>query len=136
MNTTSFEFQQLDPRALAELRWTLDALQVQVKLLRLMRAMQKAGFDPTQPRVPAGNPDGGQWADDARWADDVSSTPTRMRGGEAEIVHICVAVGISRYREGGIPAYTAAYECEDGHTVTRSGFGTAPGLIIDPFYLS
>lgn len=26
----------------------------------------KAGFDPNQPRVPAGNPDGGQWTDDFR----------------------------------------------------------------------
>ena len=28
-------------------------------------------FDPSQPRVPAGHPDGGQWTDDPRWGDSV-----------------------------------------------------------------
>jgi len=28
----------------------------------------KANFNPNQPRVPAGNPDGGQWTDDQGWA--------------------------------------------------------------------
>lgn len=38
----------------------LAGLRLQASLLRLRRAV-KAGFDPNQPRVPAGNPDGGQW---------------------------------------------------------------------------
>lgn len=36
------------------------ALRVRSALLRLR---PKAGFDPNQPRVPAGNPEGGQWTD-------------------------------------------------------------------------
>ena len=35
---------------------------VNVKLHALDRAI-KANFDPSQPRVPAGNPNGGQWTD-------------------------------------------------------------------------
>jgi hypothetical protein len=43
-------------------------LQSRISLLRLrvlLRLEQscKAGFDPSQPRVPAGNSDGGQWTD-------------------------------------------------------------------------
>ena len=29
---------------------------------------RRGGYDPNQPRVPAGNSDGGQWTDDDRWA--------------------------------------------------------------------
>ena len=38
----------------------LAALRMEWALMKLAR---KAGFDPTQPRVPAGNADGGQWTD-------------------------------------------------------------------------
>jgi hypothetical protein len=31
---------------------------------------RRGGYDPNQPRVPAGHPDGGQWTDDNRWTDD------------------------------------------------------------------
>ena len=40
----------------------LHASVVETKLRALDRAV-KAGFDPNQPRVPAGNPDGGRWTD-------------------------------------------------------------------------
>ncbi len=49
--------------ASAQLRrvgWFLHASLVETKLRALERAA-KAKFDPNQPRVPAGNPDGGQW---------------------------------------------------------------------------
>jgi hypothetical protein len=45
---------------LHRLNWLLRAQVVEVKLRDLQRAV-KTGFDPNQPRVPAGNPDGGQW---------------------------------------------------------------------------
>jgi hypothetical protein len=31
--------------------------------------LRRGGYDPNQPRVPAGNSDGGQWTDDDRWAE-------------------------------------------------------------------
>jgi hypothetical protein len=43
----------------------LRAAQVQVAMLRHELAVRrKANFNPDQPRVPAGNPDGGQWTGD------------------------------------------------------------------------
>jgi len=42
--------------------WFLTASLVEAKLRDLERAV-KVGFDPNQPRVSAGNPDGGQWTD-------------------------------------------------------------------------
>jgi hypothetical protein len=42
------------------LAWLLHACVVEEKHAQLVLAF-KAGFNPNQPRVPAGNPDGGQW---------------------------------------------------------------------------
>jgi hypothetical protein len=39
------------------------------------RAARAREYDPNQPRVPAGNPDGGQWTDDPRWAGGVQVRP-------------------------------------------------------------
>lgn len=43
-------------------RWRLAALKVDVKLRRLSWILWR-GFDPNQPRQPAGSPEGGQWTD-------------------------------------------------------------------------
>ncbi|MHC2109015.1 hypothetical protein [Methylobacterium sp. CM6246] len=43
-------------------RWQLAALSVEVKLLRLGLILR--AYNPGQPRVPAGHPDGGQWTSD------------------------------------------------------------------------
>lgn len=43
-------------------RWQLAALSVEVKLLRLGLVFR--AYNPGQPRVPAGHPDGGQWTSD------------------------------------------------------------------------
>jgi hypothetical protein len=47
---------------LHRVRWFLHAHLLETKLRDLRRAV-KASFDPNQPRVPAGNPDGGEWTD-------------------------------------------------------------------------
>jgi hypothetical protein len=44
---------------LARIRWHLAALRFQNSMLRHAQALRK--YDPKQPRVPAGDPDGGQW---------------------------------------------------------------------------
>lgn len=52
--------------ALNQLRCDHAALRMQVALLRLELAYDRAvraAFNPNQPRVPAGSPDGGQWTD-------------------------------------------------------------------------
>jgi len=47
---------------LRHLAWLLSANSVETTFRRLVRAVE-AKFDPNQPRVPAGDPDGGQWTD-------------------------------------------------------------------------
>lgn len=44
-----------------EFEWKFAALRVKATCLRLIEVLNK--FNPDQPRVPAGNPDGGQWTD-------------------------------------------------------------------------
>ena len=46
---------------LAHLRWLVADLKFDLAWRRLCR---KYGYNPEQPRVPAGNPDGGQWTRD------------------------------------------------------------------------
>jgi hypothetical protein len=49
-------------RKLAELRWMLAELKFEIKYQRLTRDLRmKAGFNPNQPRVPAGSPGAGEW---------------------------------------------------------------------------
>jgi hypothetical protein len=53
----------------AILRATLcvKAARVELALAELHELPTKANFNANQPRVPAGNPDGGQWTDDPQW---------------------------------------------------------------------
>lgn len=48
--------------ALSWLRCELSRIEVRVRALELELAI-RAAFNPSQPRVPAGHPDGGQWTD-------------------------------------------------------------------------
>lgn len=61
---------------ISSLRWRMAAFGVLAQAKNIRALLYKAGFRPDQPRVPAGNPDGGQWTDDAVWtsarAEDVA----------------------------------------------------------------
>jgi hypothetical protein len=46
---------------IARLRWQVTALRFERSMLRHYRALRSLKYDPDQPRVPAGNSDGGQW---------------------------------------------------------------------------
>jgi hypothetical protein len=46
---------------------SVQAARVELLLERLRSAWLKANFNPNQPRVPAGQPTGGQWTDDPTW---------------------------------------------------------------------
>jgi hypothetical protein len=51
--------------ALLRLKWLAAATRFEIAMARHDRALKlayKAGFNPDQPRVPKGNPDGGQWS--------------------------------------------------------------------------
>ena len=49
-------------RALAQLRYDLAGLELDLAVLELRRALGRK-YDPNQPRVPSGQPGGGQWTD-------------------------------------------------------------------------
>ena len=69
--------------SLRRMRSLLLARVVEEKLHRLKRAV-KANFNPNQPRVPAGNPDGGQWTGTGGGAGTTSNprvAQTTPRGG-------------------------------------------------------
>jgi hypothetical protein len=51
------ETRGLPPLTASDLGWQI----ILNNFARFQAACRKAGFDPNQPRVPAGNPDGGQW---------------------------------------------------------------------------
>jgi hypothetical protein len=65
---------------LYRLNWLLRARVVEAKLRELERAV-KAGFDPNQPRLPAGNPGGGQWTNGGSGGiGDTGTTLSRIIG--------------------------------------------------------
>jgi hypothetical protein len=53
----------LEIPSLASLKSSVAALRFQLVLCQFAWRERKAGFDPNQPRVPRGQPDGGQWTD-------------------------------------------------------------------------
>lgn len=82
---------------LLRLKRELVALAAELKFRRLLR---KAGFNPDQPRVPAGNPDGGQWTSDGGGSADESASD-RVRFAEAVTGTLTDADGRPYYRPGG-----------------------------------
>src|SRR5687768_5067706 len=68
---------------LLQMRCETAAMQLEVALLRLRLAL-KAGFDPNQPRVPPGRPEGGHW--------------TRVGGGVQGEAPVRLAQGPTRRR--------------------------------------
>ncbi len=61
---------------LRRVAWLVRARDVEIKLRNLAEAVAKANFNPNEPRVPRGNPDGGQWATGGGSATDVSPVMT------------------------------------------------------------
>jgi hypothetical protein len=67
---------------LAHRRWEIARLRLDFALLKLALRARKAGFNPAQPRVPAGGPGGGQWTTEGgteRPADEGGSRADRVR---------------------------------------------------------
>ncbi|UYO00727.1 MAG: hypothetical protein KIT02_05810 [Devosia sp.] len=71
------------------LQWHVSTWRVRIKLLRLHQAMLKAGYNPNQPRAPAGTSIGGQWIGIGRNSD---GNPDRL----------WVAIDISGFSKHGI----------------------------------
>jgi len=78
-------------RACGNIKYQLAAARFQITLIRHAYACRKAGFNPDQPRVPRGNPDGGQWT--AEGGDEMPATTVRTRspndaGSESSITSV------------------------------------------------
>jgi hypothetical protein len=109
-----------DIRQLEEARRNLAGLRADLYLVRCRLAL-KAGFNPNQPRVPAGNPDGGQWTRvDASWGRGSIRRPT---GGDRSTGKAWKLVATSRRPDGTLAAQTAVNR--DGTTI-RSEFSATP----------
>jgi hypothetical protein len=79
--------------AIHRARWHVDAARVELALENLDRVWRKANFNPNQPRMPAGSPDGGRWTsvggdsesvgfDDPRILSDATSSPDLIPGAQ------------------------------------------------------
>ncbi|MFG1397606.1 hypothetical protein [Roseixanthobacter pseudopolyaromaticivorans] len=109
-----------DHLELAQIASALAALKFEVQLLRYGLA-RKAGFLFAQPRVPAGNPDGGQWTDGGGSSGLVREprTVTRVSGSGAERRLVR-----STYRADGTLAEQAVANADGSRIVSRYA---APG---------
>ena len=63
----------ISPTAISRARWRLASMKLEVGFLRAIMAL-KAGFDPSQPRIPAGQEGGGRWtwAGGGNWAEEAT----------------------------------------------------------------
>jgi hypothetical protein len=98
--------------------------------LRFRQLLRKAGFNPDQPRVPAGNSGGGQWTGENESGSE-SSASTQLAGG---VIRICVvgarALTTDKY---GNKSFMVEYVCAGGGSFIRRGSGHSfPGIVIDP----
>jgi hypothetical protein len=147
-------------RLLAALRE--EVAQVKADLIR-RRLAEQTKYSPTQPRVPAGNPRGGQWTDrsggqgtgtslaqpmgnvdvgdvsgSSELGDLFQITPTdTSREGEqvaGDVIRVCIVSGAGRSTVDGVKTFSVIYECAGGRTFRREGFGhNFPGIVLDPF---
>jgi hypothetical protein len=78
-----------------EPEYKLAALRFETALIRYVNACRKAGFNPNQPRMPAGNPQGGQWTGDG--------STSRIGGGITSDVRLADAGVASAVMSDAIP---------------------------------
>jgi len=160
-------------RAQAAIEEEVKELNAEMARWRRRVAEEEAKYSPSQPRVPAGDPRGGQWTDrtggQGTVADpsqdtgqgtaaslaqpmgnvelgDVSGSSelgdlfrmkpddTRVDGVQVggDVISICIASGISSWKEGGIKNYKITYDCAGGRSFQRSYIGNYPGILRDP----
>lgn len=89
-------------KAEIELAYNLARLRLSLRAARLAACL-KAGFRPGQPRVPAGNPDGGQWTHVPGWAGRGSAGSGGSSNAVGPFRGLVVLVGRrSRWARGGM----------------------------------
>jgi hypothetical protein len=146
-------------RLLAVLREEVAELRAELKRQRELEAK----YSPSQPRVPAGNPRGGQWTDrgggqstgtslaqpmgnvdvgDVSGSSEVGDLfqikprDTRVEGVQVggDVIRVCIASGISSWKDGlGIKNYSITYDCAGGPSFKRNYIGNYPGIVRNPY---
>lgn len=135
---------------LSEIRLRLALLTTEAKLLRVRHLMRK--YDPNQPRVPAGQGDGGQWSPSGGGSGSPTQTQERtlLDGGEVLTVRIrsgrdaddeqhrvITPDGDSRLFENSGDVQTIR-DGESGEVLSRgtfAGSGAPPEATIRPVFL-
>jgi hypothetical protein len=87
-----------------------------------------------QPRVPAGNPDGGEWTRD----NSLSGSQRKLERSKririaVDVIDVCIGEGFSEHRDasGNSTGFTIYYECRDGFTFSRMS-NRRIGVVPDP----
>ena len=105
--------------------WQFAALKVKWKYFRLALALK--AYDPSQPRVPAGNPDGGQWTSTGASSAGATAKPVRVAqsgGGRPSIAPVSIGGQIFNANPAQLSRYSAA--------TTRADFYSRQVRNIDP----
>ena len=97
MPAADFEFQRLTSlraieSGLLRLKWLAAATRFEIAMRRHDRALKyayKYGYSPAQPRVPRGQPEGGQWAGDGTSSDSIRLAGDFPTGDSPEIPEEC-----------------------------------------------
>ncbi|MHB8272432.1 hypothetical protein [Bradyrhizobium sp.] len=145
-------------RWIAAIREEMDEL----KAARARQRLEEAKYSPDQPRVPAGNPRGGQWTDRSGGQStgtnlsqpmgnvdtgDVSGLSelgdlfrikpddTNTDGEQvADVIRVCTVAGAGRATVDGVKTHFVIYECFGGRTFRVDGPGhNFPGVVVDRF---
>jgi hypothetical protein len=123
--------------ALRRLKWHIHVANVEAKAREFGR-LAGLKYNPNQPRVPAGNPDGGQWTtvggrgEATRLSDDFSNQQlTRL----VDVIRVCIAESVALSTDNtGLKTFAVTYLCAGGRTLTLRGIGHKfRGIVRDPF---
>jgi hypothetical protein len=123
---------------LRRLSWLIHAANVEVKLQQFAR-ISGAKYDPNQPRVPAGNPEGGQWADGTGGAGEATGFLGEFSNQQlrrlVDVIKVCIAEQVSLSTDDkGFKTFSVTYLCAGGRTFKIEGIGHKfHGIIRDPF---
>lgn len=83
-------------------------------------------YRPEQPRVPAGNREGGQWTADGGLGGPSADSADGIGVVAGLVIPICIVGAKSVFGDG---TWKVVYICADGREITRTGAGRVPGII-------
>ena len=94
-------------------------------------------YSDSQPRIPAGSPDGGQWTSgDGGGATTIAPFNGQSQFSIADVTYICTLSGKSIFTDKyGNFSWAATYDCFGGQEIRIEGLGAiVPGFVPDPYF--